>query len=307
MSKSLFRTGGFAALALLAALAGCARSDHAPAGKPPAADKAVASVDGQTIYAADVRREAVAQGLIAKDERLDPASDLFRQVLDELVDQKLLAGEAVRRKLDQDPDAQRRLAAARERILADQLVQGVIDKAVTDQAVQALYEQQVRQAAGGDEVQARQIVTRTQPDADAVRRQLAAGASFDALAAQRSIDAATRFKGGDLGWFALDVMPQAYGAALKSARAGDIVGPFPVEAGFALVRLDARRPKRPIPLSEARPQIVRFLTYDQVRALVAQLRGKAKVQLLAPAAPRPAGASPEPSSAPPSAKPEVRP
>ena len=52
---------------------------------------------------------------------------------------------------------------------------------------------------------------------------------------ERSIDAATRFNGGDLGYFTIDVMPEPYGAALKAAKAGQIVGPFQVDAGCALV------------------------------------------------------------------------
>ena len=95
---------------------------------PQRGDLAVAKVDGQTVWSSDVKREAVAQGLIGEGEPLDVSSDLFRRVLDEVVDQKLLAAEALRRKLDKDPVAQRRLAAARERILGDMLVEGVVDR-----------------------------------------------------------------------------------------------------------------------------------------------------------------------------------
>ena len=65
--------------------------------------------------------------MISEGEPLDVSSDLFRQVLDEVVDQKLLAAEALKRKMDREPLAQRRLAAARERILGDMLVESVVD------------------------------------------------------------------------------------------------------------------------------------------------------------------------------------
>jgi peptidyl-prolyl cis-trans isomerase C len=113
-----------------------------------------------------------------------------------------------------------------------------------------------------------------------VKKLLASGASFEALAMERSTDAATRFNGGDLGYFTTDVMPEAYDGALKGAKPGQIVGPFQVEGGWALVKVEARRLEEPITLEAARPQIVRFLTYDQIRDLLEKLRGRAKIETL---------------------------
>jgi peptidyl-prolyl cis-trans isomerase C len=83
---------------------------------PEPGDTAVAKIEDQTVWASDVRNEAVAQGLIGEGEPLDITSDLFRRMLEEVIDQKLLAREAVKNGLDKSIVAQRRLAAARERI-----------------------------------------------------------------------------------------------------------------------------------------------------------------------------------------------
>lgn len=295
--KSPGRTGVLA-LACVLMLAACSQK-KASERAPEPGDKAVATVGGQTVWASDVKREAVAQGLISEGEPLDVGSDVFRQMLDEVIDEKLLAAEAMRRKMDRDPLAQRRLAAARERILGDMLVDGVVDKAVTEQAVQTLYQEQLKRAKLTDEIRARQIVVATQPEADAVKKQLASGASFEALAIERSTDAATRFNGGDLGYFTTDVMPSAYGAALKSAKPGQIVGPIKVESGWAVVRVEDRRQEQPITLEQARPQIVRFLTYDEVRDLLKRLRDQGKVKVLIGPPTDVPGAPTEPASAPP--------
>jgi peptidyl-prolyl cis-trans isomerase C len=278
---------------LVLTLAACGReAAQSPGGAN--ADAAVAVVDGQTIWASDVRREAVSQGVIGEGEALDPSSELFRRMLDEVLDQKLLAAEANRRGVASDPQVRLRLAAARDRILGDVLVQKMVEQAVNDQAIRGLYEEQRKLAKPAESFHARQIVTASQPEADAVRKLLAAGAAFEALATERSIDAATRFNGGDLGYFTLDVMPEAYGAALKTARAGDIVGPFKTDAGWAILRVEDRRPGQPMTLDEARPRIVRFLTYDQVRDLLQKLRAKARIQMLA-AAPAQADPSGKPA------------
>lgn len=284
------------ATTLALAVAACGRKD-APDRPPEAGDTAVARIDGKPVWASDVKREATAQGLIGEGEPLDVSSDLFHQVLDEVVDQKLLAAEAVKRKLDEDPAARRRIDAARERILGDMLVEQVVAKAVTETAVKGLYDEQLRLSKQSDELRARQILLTSQADGESVKKLLASGAAFDALAMERSQDAATRFNGGDLGYFTMDVMPDAYGAALKDAKAGDIVGPFKTDDGWAVVKVEDRRPEKPITLEAARPQIVRFLTYDQVRDTLERLRGGAKVDILIPPAKSPPGAK-EPASAP---------
>lgn len=291
------RPFGVLAAALMVASLGfsaCSRGDHHDRA-PEAGDKAVARVQDATIWASDVRREAVAQGLIGENEPLDATSELFRRVLDEVIDQKLLAREAERRRLDASPLAQRRLEATRERILGDMLVENVVDGAVSDQAVQTLYNEQLRLAKTSEEIRIRVILTRTKAEADAVLGILRQGAAFEAVASERSIDEATRFSGGDLGYSTLDVMPQSYAAALRDRPAGSVVGPFQTEGGWAVLRVEDRRKETPPTLEQARPQIVRYLTYDGVRRLLEQLRGKSKVDVLLPASPA-ASVPPTPAS-----------
>lgn len=266
-------------LAAVLAAAACTRGGGSD--RPPEpGDRAVAEVQNETIWASDVKREAVAQGLVGEGEPLDVTSDLFRRVLDEVIDQKLLAREAERRGLDNSALAQRRLAATRERILGDMLVETVVNSEITDRKVAELYQEQLRLAETSEEIRTRLILSRTREEAEAVIGILAQGAAFEAVAAQSSIDDATRYSGGDLGYRTLDVMPEAYANALRGKPAGSTVGPFQTEGGWAVLRVEDRRKETPPTLEQARPQIVRYLTYEGVRALLEQLRGKAEVEVL---------------------------
>lgn len=265
----------------MAVLAAAACSRGAGGDSPPqAGDRAVAKVQDETIWASDVKREAVAQGLVGEGEPLDVSSDLFRRVLDEVIDQKLLATEAARRGLDNSALAQRRLKATQERILGDMLIEKEVNGRINDQAVETLYQEQLRLARTSEEIRVRLILTATRPEADAVLGILAQGAQFGAVAQERSIDEATRFSGGDLGYSTLDVMPQVYANAVRNAPAGSTVGPFQTESGWAVLRVEDRRKESPPTLEQARPQIVRYLTYEGVRQLLEQLRGRAKVNIL---------------------------
>ena len=295
------------AFAAVLAVTACGRGGRDDAA-PEAGDRAAAKVQDQTVWASDVKREAVAQGLIGEGEPLDVTSDLFRRVLDEVVDQKLLAAEAERRGLDDTPLAQRRLKATQERILGDILVENEVNGRINDQAVQTLYQEQLKLARTSEELRLRLILSRTRPEADAVLGILAQGAQFGAVAQERSIDEATKFSGGDLGYSTIDVMPQAYANALRDAPAGSTVGPFQTDGGWAVLRVEDRRKESPPTLEQARPQIVRYLTYEGVRQLLEQLRGRAKVDILLPGAPTANAAAPNtPASADTPASPGARP
>jgi peptidyl-prolyl cis-trans isomerase C len=296
LTEGKARTFRIAAVACLA-LAAC--NERPPAQRPPQpGDQAVARVNGQVVWASDVKREAIAEGLIGPGDPLDVSSDLFRQVLDEVIDTKVLAAEALSRHLDKDPPAQRRLAAARERALEDVLVDSVVGKAVNQQSENALYQEFLKNRTPAEVIHLHQIVVAAEPDAEAVKRALAGGSAFEALAMERSIDAETRFKGGDLGDVTTDTLPQPIAEAVKDAKAGQVVGPVKVDAGWALLRVDDRHPEPPPSLEAVRPQLIRFITYDQIKDLVLRLRSRAKIETLIAPPPDVPGAPAEPASAP---------
>jgi peptidyl-prolyl cis-trans isomerase C len=286
-----------ALMAVGLALAGCGRT---PAGQAPPepGDRAVARVNGETVWASDVKREAVAEGVIGPGDPLDISSDLFRQVLDEVVDTKVLAQAALAQHLDQDPLAQRRLAAARERALEDILVDSVVGRAVTPEAENALYRDFLKNRTPTEVVRLRQIVVASEADAQAVKKALADDGNFEALAVARSIDPETRFKGGDLGEAPVDMLPQPLADAVKDAKPGQVVGPVKLDIGWAILKVDERGPETPPSLESVRPQLIRFITYDRVKDLVMTLRSQAKIASLLPPPTDAAGTPTEPASAP---------
>jgi peptidyl-prolyl cis-trans isomerase C len=295
-------TAGKARRALAPALAAACL---AACGGPPLAqqppepgDQQVARVNGQAIWASDVKREAVTEGLIGSGDPLDASSVLFHQVLDEVIDTRVLAAEALKRHLDKDPLAQRRLAAARDRALEGIMIESVVGKAVNAQAEDALYKDFLKHRTPSEQVRLRQIVVAAEPDAEAVKRELAGGAAFEAVAMERSIDAESRFKGGDLGEATTDTLPQRIADAIKDAKVGQVVGPVKVDAGWALLRVDERQPEPPPSLDQVRPQLIQFITYDQVKDLVLKLRAESKVETLIGPPPDVPGAPAEPASAP---------
>lgn len=280
-------------LMLLAALAACGpqHRDTEPRERRQAAltpeDPVAVRVNGEAIRHSDVLREAAAQGAQDYDEALLPGSPTYERILEELVDQRLLAQEARRRDLQDTPEARRRLALAEERILGNILVETALAEAVTEEAILRVYEEQSRLSRGGEEVRARHILVDTLEEAQEVKRLLDAGGDFAELARRVSQDYATRGSGGDLGYFRRDSIVSAFGDVAFATAPGVVSEPFETEFGWHVLRVEHRRRETPPTLEQMRPNIVRFLTFDQIQSLVDGLRDGAEIQrLLAPEPPQ---------------------
>ncbi|MFW6299789.1 MAG: peptidylprolyl isomerase [Oceanicaulis sp.] len=238
----------------------------------PAGARVAARVGGTVITFADVRREAEVRGLSDDPARLGPGDAAFREALEELIDQRLLALEAARRNLQETPEARRRLAAAEERILGNVLVEQAVSDAVTENAIERVYEEQARLAPPAEEIRARHILVDTRAEADEVARLLAEGADFAQIAARVSQDPATRFEGGDLGYFTREGILPAFARVAFSTPVGAVSAPFQTEYGWHVVTVTDRRSQPRPELEAMRGNIVRFLTLQGIDALLAEIR-----------------------------------
>jgi parvulin-like peptidyl-prolyl isomerase len=211
-----------------------------------------------------------------------------RELLERLIDDRLLIQEARRKHLQVDPRAvEASLKVAEERYTKEQLLAElkrkgktlesfraetenllllnqlmrleVLDRiAVSREEVDAYYQAHPQEFARPEEVRVRQIVTRTEDEAKDLRQQINNGADFEELARKHSLGPEGR-QGGDLGYFPRGRMPPAMEQAcfeLWSNRVSNVVAsPY----GFHLFQLIDRRASRSLLLEEARPEIERKL------------------------------------------------
>ncbi len=254
---------------------------------PPAGpdDRSVADVGGTPIYVSDVIREAAAQEVVDEPSLLEPGDPVFERVLDELIEQRLLALEARARGLHRSAEARHRLAAAEERILGNILVETAVSQAVTDEAVAAVYNEQVRLTPPTEEVRARHILVSTPAEADQALRLLEDGEDFASLARRISQDPATRFDGGDLGYFTREGILPEFARAAFSTPEGQVSAPFQTEFGWHVLQVVDRRDQPRPGLEVMRPNIVRFLTLAGIQDLLEDIRTAYPVTRTAGAAP----------------------
>lgn len=98
--------------------------------------------------------------------------------------------------------------------------------------------------------------------AKATRDKLGAWADFAAVAKASSDDKASAAEGGDLGWRSADQLDPELAKIAFALRVGEVSQPILQPNGYALIRVDERRPAGKIPFDEAKPEIMARLRAD---------------------------------------------
>ena len=243
-------------------------------------DTEVAEVDGTKIYLSDVERTAASQGLIEEGSPLTPGQPVFQKVLDELIDQRLLALDALRQSLDQKDETRRRLAASRERILGNVLVENHLQDTVNETTIRRMYDEQASLRDRGDEVQARHILVKDEETAKDIYKTLVDGGDFAALAREISEDEGSRDKGGNLGYFTQDMLEDTFTKIAFSTKKGSLSEPFKTEFGWHILQVQDRRKAAQPSFEEMRAEIKNFMTYDEIQNILISLRAQGDVNLL---------------------------
>lgn len=275
--SALFLCGS---VALPGALAGCGGED-APVPAAVSVDRSAeaATVNGQIIYVADVELEARMKGVIGDDETLEPSSVEFDEILEQLIEVKLLSMEAIARGLDEDPEARHRLETARDNILGNVLLEVIASERIDEAAIRKMYETQVAllEQQMENEARLRHILAPTKDAIDKIAAELKGGADFAVTAARRSADEATRMDGGDLGYLtAADASPE-FARVIRDVPQGGVSRPFEDAEGWHVVKVDEVRKRRPPSIEELRERIERYLKAQQLEQILKELRGDATI------------------------------
>lgn len=267
-----------AAAALFALVAACGQTETRETAIREIDQTVAAYVNGEPVFDGDVELEAVASGRISAGEDFDRDDEAFRIVLDQLVDQKLMAQEARRLDLDRDPAGQRRLEMARERILGNLLVESVVASQVNEEAIDRMYSEQVRLQQANDEVSVAHILVDTKEEADLLFGRIEQGETFESLVFNHSKDTRTRMENGDLGFVAPNALPDPFPIVIANTPVDEVSPPFKTEAGWHLLKVKARRTEAPKTREQMRPEIATFLTLNEVSRILRRLRTEAVIE-----------------------------
>lgn len=181
---------------------------------------------------------------------------------------RMLAVEAVRDGLDQDPQVKAALAMTRERILSDarlaKIDAGNLPKPEALLAyAQTTYKANPKRFDLPEEVRVRHILIRSaDPDAKAkteqLLKELKTGANFEELAKARSQDPGSVNKGGDLGLQQRGRMVKPFeDAAFKLNQPGELSGIVETQFGFHILKLEEKKPAGIRSFEEVKEQLLK--------------------------------------------------
>jgi peptidyl-prolyl cis-trans isomerase C len=241
----------------------------------PGEDPVVATVDGAPVHRAEV--EAAARSLPDQMRQM-PMQMLYGVLLDRVIDFRLLANEAERQKVGDDPAVGPALAQARAAVLREFLVQREIEEGLTEEKLRARYEEKKAQEGFvREEVHARHILVPTEDEAKAVIEELQGGADFAEVAEQRSTGPSGP-AGGDLGFISREQVVPEFADAAFALNAGETSqAPVQTQFGWHVIDVVERRNVEPT-YDETAPQLRQELAREIVTALVEDLRGDAEIE-----------------------------
>jgi peptidyl-prolyl cis-trans isomerase C len=246
-----------------------------------------------------------------------------RAFAERIVELKLLAQEAEKRKVDQEPKIKEQMAFQRDNLLAQAMFENLQSTAkVDDAAIQKYYNEHkgefeiikahhilirekgapMQAAPGKPELSDEEALAKAQ----AIRKKIAAGEDFSALARTESDDTGSAQQGGDLGEFRKGMMVPPFEEAAFAAKVGEVTEPVKSPFGYHLIKVDSHVTR---PLADVRADIEKKLRPALASETVAALRKGATVTMddsfFGPV-PAPAPLAPPPAAAPPAAPPAAK-
>jgi len=269
----------FLAVGVMLALAAC--SKPAPTEKAAATPAAPAAPPVVTVNGKAVSQklyEDYAQALARR-----PLSELTpedrEQIKENLVRVVLIAQDAEKSGLLNDPDVATRLELAKLELLQQATAQKYMkDHTPTEAEMRAEFEAQIA-SAPLVEFQARHILVSSEDVAMKIIAQLKAGNDFVAMAKRMSADKGSAAKGGDLGWFGPRDMDPAFTNAVAMLKKGEFTKtPVQTAAGWHVIQLMNTRDRAPPAYEDVKDRLAKIVVSKQFKTHSDEMLKTAKIE-----------------------------
>lgn len=167
------------------------------------------------------------------------ANDLYEGILDQLIQQTLLVVNVPAKKINEKRIS---LVMENERraLISSNALSDITQEAVTESALQDLYEDLILSGEPLLEFYASHILVDTEEEAQNILMIAKEGSNFSDLAKENSTGPSAS-NGGDLGWFGRGAMVSEFDEAVSQMKVGDISGPVKTQFGWHIIKLNDQR------------------------------------------------------------------
>lgn len=247
----------------------------------------VARIGDQIIRKQDleVRKPKSTMGPVEEADRAREMAMDPKRILNEAIDLTLLAMEAKKTDLMNNPDLKARIRYYVDGLIVEEYISHYLDSlvSVSDNEILGFYKTDPKYQPK-EVIRARQIVVKTEQEAKEILSKIKAGEDFSKLAMERSVDVGTRENGGDMGWFDRGKMVKELEEAAFSLREGEVSDVVRTIYGYHIVKLETRVMGPPVELEKVRSEIVRQLMLKKKKEFVAKkleaLRASTPIEIL---------------------------
>jgi EpsD family peptidyl-prolyl cis-trans isomerase len=255
--------------------------------------KTAALVNGKVVAAEQVEAELAKLGQIPAEQR----QNIANRILQNVVDQELLAQQAAQAKLEGQADIQMKIAAARRQILAEAQIAALTkdDGAPAEAEIKAYFDGHPELFGKRRIYKLQELIANTTPENSATVRELASTAK-----GPRELAAALEAKGIPVAARALvkaaEELPTELLAKLSEMKPGQSL--TSIKGGKLNLVILAEAEDKPVGYEQAAPAIMRYLTNmkkrERLAAALKSLKTQAKIEYTAPYGDiAPADSSPE--------------
>ena len=282
MMKSNSRILLASALSLLV-LSACNSEDKtkaAAAPAPAAAVKEAAAATVNGIAIAKSRVEMIVKQALASGQQ--DSEELRKSIIDKLAMQTLIAEEAVKKGLDKSADVMDQIDLTRQSILANAYVQDLMkNSAASEEALKAEYEK-IKATITGTEYRARHILVEKEAEAkDIIAKLKKDPGLFEKLAMEKSADAGSKLRGGDLGWFDVSSMVPEFSGAISKLEKGTFTQePVKTQYGYHVILLEDIRPIEAPPFEEVKTDLAQHLQQQNLKKQLDDLKATATIEII---------------------------
>ena len=246
-----------------------------------------ATVNGENVTDQDVK--ALLRAIPgATFNQLPPQNQ--KKVIDQAIERKLLANEAVRSGIEKSAEFKKAIEAIKKDLALEFWMKKIYqDTKVSEKEIKKYFKDNADKFIKPSRAKARHILVKTEDEAKKIIDELkglkgkALVDKFAELAKKKSIGPSGK-DGGELGWFGQRQMVKPFSDATFALKKGEITKtPVKTQFGYHVILLEDKEVGKKATYEEVKPQIENAIKMDKFRKAVSakakKLRKNAKIEL----------------------------
>lgn len=195
------------------------------------------------------------------------------------INQKLFEKEADKLGIRKSDDYKKKLKAAEDQIVQQELIERHLKTAVTDQMIDEEYNKLIKSLKGQKEVKASHILVESEDLANEIKIKLNKGDKFEDLAKKYSKDEGSKVNGGEIGYVLKGQLVPEFESKAFAMKKGEVSEPVKTQFGWHIIKLlDSREVKIPTK-EQATNNLKGKLSREAVEHYINELAEKAKIEL----------------------------